>query len=557
MSPLPIGIDLGTTHSVVAVFDEAPRVLVEEGEALVPSVVALDDAGHVLVGRAAAERLARGLPDTASRFKSDMGTDRTELFDGQRRTPTFFSAVVLRELRQRTTALVGEVGPVVITVPAWFREPQRRATVEAAHLAGWSVARLINEPTAAALHYDQHTDDEPRTVAVVDLGGGTFDVTLLELFDGIVDVRGSLGDVHLGGEDVTDLLARHLSTAIAVPRIDRQGQAWLRARAERAKRQLSDVGSVDVEGVVVTRATLEALCHDLRGRLQSCLKRVLMQASTRPEAVDEVLLVGGATRMPWVAEAALEVFGRRPRASAEVDHAVALGAAIQAGMVARHEALRERLVTDVLTHTLGVAVVRELDGVYLPDRLDPILGRGTALPCSRRQHYRTMHPEQDSVTIRVFEGEHRDASRNQELASVTIDELPPTESHHELEVRFTHDTSGLLEIEASIEALGREARCVVQRGGLTYTEQEQTEQLRSLANLKTHPRELLPNRWLLERANRVLPWLSGHDRATVDRLLDFFEAALEREEQERIDELRPVLQQHLEKLVKAHALELE
>jgi molecular chaperone HscC len=559
MDDLVVGIDLGTTHSLVAVFGpDGPEVVAEDGQVLVPSVVALDDGGHVLVGHAAAERLARGLPDTAARFKGDMGSERRFPFAGGERDAVTLSAMVLRDLVRRLEGR-GPIGTLVITVPAWFREPQRKATVEAAHLAGLRVDRLVNEPTAAALFHGLHLDDEPRTLAVFDLGGGTFDLTELELFDGVADVRGSVGDVQLGGEDLTDALAAWAARHLSVPPIDPLGRARLRVAAERAKRALSahDATTLtfDETALPLDRAAFETLARPFRQRLERCCRQLMLQTGTR--AYDAVLLVGGATRTPFVHDLVREVFDREPTTSAEVDHAVALGAAVQAALVAGHDAVAEKMVTDVLTHTLGVAVHRHVDGVVLADRMDPVLPRGTALPASRRSRYSTHHPEQSAVAIRVFEGEHRVATDNRELGTLRLEELPHSEGLHALEVRFTHDASGLLEVEAAIPALDRTVSAVIERAGRSYTVSEREETLALLERLKVHPRELLPNRWLVERASRVVELLTGGPREEITSLLDLFEAALERGDPVRIAQVREVLAASTAQRVAELGLEIE
>jgi len=533
----PIGIDLGTTNSIVAVMGEEGPVLVPNalGETQTPSVVAIDDSGHLLVGRPALERHARGLPNTVSRFKSDMGSERLFKLGGRDLSATALSALVLRELKASAGKVLGvDIRRAVVTVPAWFGEPQRRATVEAAALAGLEVVRLVNEPTAAALAHGLHIDDEPRTIAVLDLGGGTFDITLIELFDGIADVRASNGDVRLGGEDVTDALLLWARRQASVQSIDPTDLALTRQAAEHAKRRLATCEQTELavqgQALILTRDILSDETADVQQRMASCIREVLLQTGLRGRDVDTVLLVGGATRLPWMASLSERVLGHVPQPAGDVDHVVAAGAAVQAGLVANHAALRERMVTDVLTHSLGVSTQMTWGDTVFHDRFDPILHRGTTLPATRVSRYHTLHPKQEGVRFRIYEGERRQAKDNRYLGEVEIHGLPAHEdadAREDIDVRFAHDVSGLLEVEARLISTGATARVTLARAGVRYTDAEREEIEAQLLQLKTHPRDLLPNRWLLERATRVVELLVGEPRARLDSLLTAFESALE------------------------------
>lgn len=562
----PIGIDLGTTHSVVAVFAEhGPQVIPSVfGEPLVPSELALDDEDHLLVG-APARAVGLRRPDRhAARFKPDMGTDRELTLGSMTLSPVSASALVLRELKDTAELHLGHpVERAVISVPAWFREPQRRATLDAGQLAGLEVQRLINEPTAAALAHGLEGDDELRRVAVLDLGGGTFDVTLLELFDGVVDVRASVGDVHLGGEDVTDAVGAWLGRQSKVRTIDPAITGRLRHAAERAKRVLSSEPVASVEGiegqrVELDRATLRGLCQPLIDRMRVIVEQALLQAELGPERFDEVLLVGGAVRMPFIGEAATEWFGQAPRPLGAVDHLVALGAAVQAALVADHAAVRERLVTDVLTHSLGLAAQRTFDDRVYADRFVPLLSRGVTLPASRSDTFSTVRHDQDVVQLEIYEGERRIASDNHHLGTLKLEVPPGTEAEHReaVDVRFTHDASGLLEVEATVRSSGTTQAILIERGGQAYDEDDRSAFVAQMAQLKVHPRDLLPNRWLLERATNVVERLTGDRRAELDTFLMAFEAALDEGDPERIEALRTGLGARVAELERVLHLDL-
>lgn len=551
----PIGIDLGTTHSLIAVFEpEGPRVLANEmGHELIPSAVALDDTGHLVIGDPARIRRRRGLNDTAARFKSDMGTPKEIGLGDRKLNPTSLSALILRELKQHARAALGfDVERAVISVPAWFGEAQRRATVEAAHLAGLEVQRLVNEPTAAALAYGLGVGDDPIDVAVVDLGGGTFDITILEIFEGVADVRASSGDTQLGGEDATDALLAWAAEQAGVAALG-GGSGPERAAAERAKKRLSTelVAEFEAFGSLhrIDRPTFAGITRFMRERMASGMRKAAVQSGVKPSSLDTVVLVGGASRMPWMADLVREVFAIDPEPAADVDRVVALGAAIQAGLVTNHKALRDRLVTDVLTHSLGVSTRKSWGETELLDRFDPVLHRGSTLPTSGTGFYTTLRHDQTSVTFPIYEGENRTASRNHLLGQLTLDDLPVHEDEDVREgirVRFTHDASGLLEVEAKLESTGVTVSAVIERGGIQLSEEERAEAARALEAFRTHARDLLPNRWLLERANRVVELMTGVRREQLDHVLTGFELALESGLQERIDAHRTALRKGLE-----------
>lgn len=564
----PIGIDLGTTHSVVAVFEASgPRVIEHPlGGSLIPSEIALDDQDHLLVGLPARTVRTRRPDRGLARFKSDMGEPREFVLGDTRLTPISASALVLKELKETAEqALQQEVSRAVISVPAWFREPQRRATLDAGRLAGLEVQRLINEPTAAALAHGLQGGSDLRQVAVLDLGGGTFDVTLLELFEDIVDVRASVGDVHLGGEDATDAVVAWLVQQASIVELDPDLRGRLRHRAERAKRQLTEAEAVEIvrEGLdggtsVLDRDLLARLCTPLLDRMRQLLRQALVAANLGADQIDDVVLVGGAVRSPFVQELAAAVFGQPPRPLGQVDHLVALGAAVQSALITEHDAVRERLVTDVLTHTLGVAATQQWGDQIYADRFVPILPRGSTLPASRASDFHTVRHDQEEVLIEVYEGERRVASDNHLLGTLAVC-VPPHEApgaRESLRVRFSHDASGLLEIEATVASTREHATVVLERGGHHYDEEAQATARASLARLKIHPRELLPNRWLLERATTVVEHLTGHSREAIEAQLLAFEAALDAGDPARIERWREPLSAHVAQLERQLELDL-
>ncbi|TVQ86451.1 MAG: molecular chaperone HscC [Deltaproteobacteria bacterium] len=544
MSPI-LGIDLGTTHTVLAVLTEdGPRVIARPGEsALIPSAVAIDSTGALLVGEAALARLQHD-PDSGVRwFKRDMGSDRTWNLLQHELGPAELSALVLREARAIAEDVLGQpVGRAVITVPAYFQEPQRAATAEAGKLAGLEVVRMINEPTAAALAHGLGDPQTERRVAVLDLGGGTFDVTVLEIFDGIVEVLATGGDSRLGGEDLTDALAAHFKDKVDAP------DAALRAACEQAKRALAtaDVAFLGLpakERLLVDRRLLDALCQPLLARIGRCIDDALRHADLRPQDIDQVVLAGGATRTPAIRAYIVERLNRDP-VDSDPDRIVAMGAAIQSGLITRDQAVSELIVTDVLTHSLGVEFAKQGEDRILSGYFDPVLHRNTTLPARRVQRFYTMHPKQTVIKIRIFQGEHRYTHENRLLGELEVSDIPPCEGDEgaqAVDIAFAHTLDGLLEIEATVVETGKTQRLLVESLAGRLTPARREAALKALEALRVHPKELLPNRLLLERALARFERLSAEAKRLLDGPLSTFEDALERQHPEAIAAAADVL----------------
>lgn len=528
-----IGIDLGTTNSLVAVLqDGTPRTLPnEQGEHLVPSAVAVARDGALLVGRAAWDRLVTAPDAGKAFFKRDMGTDRKYGFGGLRWTPVQCSALVLGEMRRIARShLGGIVERAVITVPAYFREDQRQATVEAAHLAGLSVARIVNEPTAAALAHGHSDPATERRLLVFDLGGGTFDVTALEIFAGVVEVRASGGESHLGGEDYTDALLELLTQRCGLElRPERKGR--LRASIESVKRRLAvheRVGVVlDGHELTVTREDLQQASAGLTARIRPLVARCLRDAGFPAARLDAVLMVGGASRMPMVRDLLAEL-GRPIADGIDPDRVVALGAAVQAALCAGDAAVGELVLTDVCAHTLGIETSKELvPGEITSGYFQPIIDRNTTVPVSRSRMFSTFRSSQDSITVHVYQGESRRIKDNHRLGTLHVHGLRrPEPERGSIEVRFTYDMSGLLEVDVTVLHSGSTFHAVLEERPGTLTK-AQVEAIRErLAPLKVPARDRPHHRARLERAERVFELLRGDEREQLENLLQAFEGAL-------------------------------
>ncbi|MBA4064904.1 MAG: molecular chaperone HscC [Isosphaera sp.] len=560
-----IGIDLGTTNSAVAFLGPDGPVLIPNavGGRLTPSVVGVDESGAVLVGAAARElRVLR--PDRcASLFKRYMGTDHPTTVAGRTYSPEELSGLVLRSLKADADAYFKRpVTRAVITVPAYFNDRQRKATIAAGRIAGLAVERILNEPTAAAIAYGFH-DEGDKKLLVFDLGGGTFDVSVVELFEGTLEVRASAGESALGGEDFT--------RAVAARVLETRGVAFERAEArtpklvsrliqqcERAKCLLSREESAAVRvpddageygpgsaEVTVTREQLEKWVSPVLARVELPIRRVLGDAKLTPAQLDEVILVGGATRMPLVVRRVAEVLGKEPRRRLNPDEVVALGAAVQAGLVGRSAAVEDLVVTDVAPFTLGVAVAKQFGGDMREGYFDPVIDRNTTIPVSRVKRYSTMVPNQTVIVVRVYQGEARRAEENLPLGEFEVKGIPPGPAGQEVDIRFTYDLNGVLEVEATVVATRRTVTHVIARHARGMTEEQIRRAVRDMDKLKAHPRDEEANRLALHRAERAYKELAADLRQALGLLLDGFEAALEGRDKEAIARHRAALEQFL------------
>jgi molecular chaperone HscC len=522
-----VGIDLGTTNSLVAVWREGQAQLIPNslGEVLTPSCVSLDEDGSVLVGCAARERLQTHPARSAALFKRYMGSNKTLRLGKREFRPEELSALILKSLKADAEAFLGEsVTEAVITVPAYFSDAQRKATRAAGQIAGLRVERLLNEPTAAALAYGIHLRDAETRFLVFDLGGGTFDVSILELFEGVMEVRASAGDNFLGGEDFVHALRDLFFQRLSLPESLRQDEAFMQrlsGQAEAAKRALSTqpratlrVRRGDDEHVLeIDEPTLEAACAPLVKRLRAPVERALRDANLRSSELDNVVLAGGATRMPLVRRLVTTMFGRFPAIDFNPDEVVALGAAVQAGLKARDAALDEVVMTDVSPYSLGVEVSVRLDErASSQGHFDPVIERNTPVPVSRSKSYVPTTEGQSMIDLEIYQGESRMVRDNIHLGRLRV-MLPRAPLQDcAVDVRFTYDVNGLLQVEATVRKTQETASLVIEGNPGLLSPGEVADRLKSLAELKIHPRDKLENRTLLARGERLYEQMRGAQR---------------------------------------------
>ena len=478
-----IGIDLGTTNSEVAIISGGrPEVVREGDEAILPSCVGLDEAGNVIVGRQARNQAAAAPERTVLSVKRLMGTETRVRMGEDEYTPQEISAFILKALKERAERALGrKVRKAVITVPAYFTDTQRQATREAGEIAGLAVVRIINEPTAAALSYESRGEGH-RRILVYDLGGGTFDVSVVGIEEGVVEVLATTGDNRLGGDDfdalVVERLDAHLETDMGIEgaRDDRLLQARLARAAERAKMALSDqpyvrveedhVASVDGEAkhlsCELARADFESDVEELLARTMQAVTTALNDADVRPSQLDRILMVGGSTRIPRIAALLAERLGQEPHGEVDPDLCVALGAAVQAGIEMGQD--MPAVLVDITPYTFGTSAVGELYGMPYAHQYVPLIRRNAKLPATRTEVFFTVHDDQDAVEIKVYQGEDPDALKNVEIGTFRIVGLNRQAGARDEGLLFTYslDLDGLLHVHARERATGREIRGVVE-----------------------------------------------------------------------------------------------
>ena len=468
-----IGIDLGTTNSVVAVMEGGkPTVIANaEGSRTTPSIVGFSKTGEKLVGQLAKRQAILNPDKTIASIKRHMGEDYKVNIDGKDYTPQEISAMILRKLADDASNYLGEkVTSAVITVPAYFNDAQRQATKDAGRIAGLDVLRIVNEPTAAALAYGLEKEKSEK-VLVFDLGGGTFDVSILEIGDGVHEVLSTSGDTHLGGDDfdqkVMDWICDEFKKQEGIDlRGDKQAMQRVKEAAEKAKCELSSVMETNINlpfitadangpkhlDLNLTRAKFEDLCRDLLNRCKTPVENALKDAGITKNDINEVVLVGGSTRIPAVQQLVKEYTGKEPNQSVNPDEVVAVGAAIQAGVLAGE--VKDIVLLDVTPLTLGIET---LGGV-----MTPLVPRNTTIPVSKSQVFSTAENNQTAVDIHVLQGERPMAKDNKSLGMFRLDGIPPAmRGLPQIEVTFDIDANGIVNVSAKDKATNKEQKITI------------------------------------------------------------------------------------------------
>lgn len=573
-----VGIDLGTTNSEVAIVENGQvRVLPgEDGDLILPSCVGFSETGKLLVGREALRQYAAAPERTVKSIKRWMGTDHKTTLGDKEYLPHEVSAIILRALKQRAENALGEtVTQAVITVPAYFTDAQRQATKTAGEIAGLEVLQIINEPTAAALAYDLRSEETERVV-VYDLGGGTFDVSVVEITGEVTEVLASHGNNRLGGDDFDRLLQLHLGSLFRKEHgVDLPDDAATQARLLRAAEQLKVELSFHAFGTVreaflgskgktalhleteVARVDFEKLIRPLLEETLEAIDRALTDANLKPEEIDRIILVGGSTRIPLVQQMIEEHLGQAPTDGIQPDLCVALGAALQAGVRVGESV--DAILVDVIPHSLGVAAAMPTPIGLIPGYFSVIIPRNSVVPVSRSQVYSTASDEQDAVEIEVFQGENAIAEENVPLGSFKVENLPPKPAGDvQIEVHFDFDVNGILTVTTTEKGKGQQGTLVVNNVSIqklssheltkaradleALFEFKSDETIEISAKTATDAAEIAPELApLLDSAQQLLETIDEDQAEELQDLLDQIEDAINNNSEEL-----PQLQEELE-----------
>lgn len=540
-----IGIDLGTTNSLAAVWREGKSILIPNalGGFLTPSVVSVDEDGVILVGESARERLVSHPARTASSFKRLMGTSQTQRLGDRTFTPEELSSLVLRKLKADAEAFLGEeVTEAVISVPAYFNDNQRCATKAAAQLAGLHTERLVNEPSAAALARRLMDSDTDQTFLVFDFGGGTLDVSVVECFDNVIEIVAVAGDNRLGGNDIDALVALRFcrENNLDFESMDPTRQASLLRQAELCKQALGArpkaLMILDDSSLLLTNELLLELSAPLLKRMEQVVARALTDSGRALEEIDHLVLVGGSCKMPLVSSFLTHILGKTPVRLGSPDTVVAQGAGVYSGIKARDGDIQDVMMTDVCPFTLGIAVRSGENDPFT--HMSPMIERNSILPSSKVGTYVTLHDNQKAIDVQIFQGESYYTADNLRLGKLSIDVPPAPKGEEGIDVRFSYDINGILEVEVEHKKTGAKKRAVIVGERNRMSQEEIDERLAVLSALKIHPLDKEENRLVLARGERLFAESLGSARRAVSSRLNALVEALSSQDERRIRRVR-------------------
>lgn len=557
-----IGIDLGTTNSAACLFRSGKTEFIPNrySEYLTPSVVYVNQQEQLIVGKHAQEKLKTEPERTASVFKRAMGTDSEFTLGKKTFNATELSALVIKVIKDDAEQYLKEpVSQAIISVPAYFNENQRKATKVAAEMAGLSVKRLINEPTAAAMAYGIHEKPEDTRFMVLDLGGGTFDVSIMEYFDGILEVHASAGDNFLGGEDFLECLVQLYleQTQIKKRQLSPNEYKQLYALLQKALHALSSNSKVTIphlldtqaDNITLSREAFAKACQPLIHKMHAPIERTLKDANTQAAELEQIVLVGGATRMPMVGNLVAHLFRKMPARNIDPDLVVAMGAGIQAGLCAKDQALNDVVLTDVCPFTLGIAIFNQSSNSERQgDLFSPIIERNSIVPVSKISDYYTVSEQQKEVNIKVYQGESRLVKNNVYLGELNIPVKPSPKGEERIDVRFSYDMNGLLDIDVEVVSTGEMRNLAINNSAQQLSEQDIAKSRAKLAKIKIHPRDDEVNQHLLMRAEKLYESAIGSMREQISQAISEFEGTLDEQEQTSIQQMQQEFARYLDDL---------
>ena len=566
MKPI-VGIDLGTTNSEVAIIREGRPVVIANaaGEKIVPSFVGLSPTGEMLVGEPAHNQYVVSPERTIKSIKRKMGSDERVSLGEQSYTPQEISAFILKRLKSMAEEFLGEaIEQAVITVPAYFTDKQRQATKDAGEIAGLEVVRIINEPTAAALAYGLDREED-QFLIVYDLGGGTFDISVIEINSGVVEVRASRGDTKLGGDDFDAAIVKYIAEAFRQQhgvdlREDQRALARLTRAAERAKIELSEVPFAQIQEEFIAtkgskplhlemefeRSRFETLINSMLESTIDCIQQALEDASLSADEINKVLLVGGSTRIPLVSNMIEDIMQVQPHLEIDPDLCVAMGAGVQAGLIAGEPI--DAVLVDVTPHSLGIETAEWRMGMPILDRYNVIIRRNTPIPVSKSEVYTTFSPDQEAVDIKVYQGEEPTASHNTLLGEFFMDGIKKTtRGQPEIVVNFDYDMNGIVSVSAQDKQTEKEQKITVTATPDRFTEDQKVEAVERVGDVEvvwdaipsnSHEEAVI----LLERAVEIAAALDDdEEKMSLQESITALETALSEQNEEAINELQDEL----------------
>ena len=534
-----IGIDLGTTTSLVSYLKNGkPEIIANKlGKRLTDSVVGIDKYGTIIVGEEA-KRILNGTK--VEEIKRSMGTNKKVKLGDKEYSPEEISAEILKKLKEEAEDFLGEeVNEAVITVPAMFNSIQKAATIKAGELAGLKVERIISEPTAAAMAYGIENMEKYQKILVYDFGGGTFDVSILELDDGILDVIATSGDNYLGGKDIDEILMKNISVKIE----DNIEKIKLKLEVEEAKKRLSTLMGTDIIvpelniDYELKREKFEELISPLVNKTIDFIDKALSSAKLKREDINVVLLVGGTTRIPLVQETLRKIFGSKVKKFTDPQEAVALGAGVQAGIKSSEISSEDGLIiTDICNYSLGVASIGEYQGIIMPDTFSPIIPKNSNLPCTKSDTYYTAVDNQTSVNIKVYQGENKLVYENLFLSEFRVEGIPKNKAGAEaIEITFGYDINDILTVEAKILSTGVAKSIKIE---LNNKNKENSEKKGSTYKNSSYYSDY---KIIMEMAEDKMSKLSETNREKVSSILEKMKEMLVSENKEELDKLDSTL----------------